>query len=110
MSLLNKFRWYLQQPFCRGCQPQEGVVEEINSLLSPSKRIKIINVLWDFNYNINLNPEINMLNCDATPSVFLNGRLKEGHGGRAYFKEFLKGYFEKKGDIKKSYFDEYFGL
>ena len=110
MNLLNKFRWNIFSPFCSGCIPQEGVVEEINSLLPPNKRIRSINVLWDFNYNINLNPEVNMLDCNATPSVFLNGRLQEGHGGKAYFKGFLKGYFEKKGDIKKSYFDEYFSL
>jgi len=110
MKLLNRFRWYLQQSLCSGCIPQEGVVEEINIHLPPEKKIRSINVLWDFNYNINLNPEINMLNCDATPSIFLNGRLKEGHGGRAYFKGFLKGYFEKKGDIRKSYFDGYFDL
>ena len=119
MKLLSKFRWYLQQAFCPNCIPQEGVVEEINSLLPPSKRIRSINVLWDFNYvfkvgeldrRINLNPEIDMLDCDVTPSIFLNGRLQEGLGGRAYFKGFLKGYFEKKGDIKRSYFDEHFGL
>ena len=110
MKLLDKFRWYLNQPLCSGCIPQEGVVEEVNSLLSPDKRIRNINVLWDFNYDINLNPELNMLDCNATPSIFLNGRLQEGHGGKAYFKGFLKGYFEKKGDIKKSYFDEYFDL
>ena len=110
MKLLNKFRWYLQQAFCGGCIPQEGVVEEVNSLLPPNKRIRSINVLWDFNYDFKLNPELNMLKCDATPSIFLNGRLQEGHGGRAYFKGFLKGYFEKKGDIKRSYFDEYFDL
>ena len=110
MKLLNKFRWYLNQAFCGGCIPQEGVVEEVNSLLPPNKRIRSINVLWDFNYDFKLNPELNMLKCDATPSIFLNGRLQEGHGGRAYFKGFLKGYFEKKGDIKRSYFDEYFDL
>ena len=110
MKLLNKFRWYLNQLLCSGCIPQEGVVEEINSLLPPSKRIRSINVLWDFNYGINLNPEINMLKSNATPSIFLSGNLQEGYGGRAYFKGFLKGYFEKKGDIKRSYFDDYFGL
>ena len=92
--LLNKFRWNLYSPLCNGCIPQEGVVEEINSLLSPNKRIRNINVLWDFNYEINLNPEINMLNSNATPSIFLNGNLQEGFGGRAYFKGLLKGYFE----------------
>ena len=110
MKLLNKFRWYLNQAFCGGCIPQEGVVEEVNSLLPPNKRIRSINVLWDFNYDFKLNPELNMLKCDVTPSIFLNGRLQEGHGGKAYFKGFLKGYFERKGDIKRSYFDEYFSL
>ena len=119
MKLLDKFRWYLNQMLCGGCIPQEGVVEEINSLLPPSKRIRSLNVLWDFNYvfkmgksdrRINLNPEIDMLDCDSTPSIFLGGVLHEGYGGRAYFKSYLKGYLEKKGDIKKSYFDEYFGL
>ena len=110
MKLLDKFRWYLNQMLCHGCIPQEGVVEEINSLLPPSKRIRNINVLWDFNYDINLNPELRMIDANATPSIFLNGRLQEGHGGMAYFKSYLKGYFEKKGDIKKTYFDEYFGL
>ena len=110
MNLLNKFRFYFNQMLCHGCIPQEGVIEEVNSLLPPNKRIRNVDVLWDFNYNFKLNPELEMIKCNATPSIYLGGRLQEGHGGRAYFKGFLKGYLERKGDIKKSYFDEYFGL
>lgn len=103
-------RWYIHQLLCAGCQLYEGVVEEINSLLKPEKRIRKVDVTWDFNYPFNLAPELKALKTDATPSLLLGNRLKEGYGGKSYLKGFLKGYLEKKGDIKRTYFDEHFGL
>ena len=108
--MINKIRMYLTQLLCPHCAENEGVVEEINSRLSPEKRIRNVNVTWDFNYNFNLNPISKVLDADSTPSTYLSGRLMEGTGGREYFKSFLKSYLERKGDIKKTYFDEYFDL
>lgn len=96
--------------FCHNCKDQEGVLEEVNSLVSPDKRIKNKNVFWNFNYGLELNQEVELLDCDATPSTYLAGTLLEGFGGREYFKSFLKGYLEGKGDIKKTFFDEHYDL
>ena len=105
-----EIRWYIRQLLCSGCQLYEGVVEEINTLLKPEKRIRGIDVTWDFNYDFHLAPELKSLKTDATPSLLLGNVLKEGYGGKPYFKSFLKGYLERKGDIKRTYFDEHFGL
>jgi len=92
----------------------EGIIAEINSLLKPEKRIRSVDVTYDFtSYGFNLAPELASLrekDVNATPSLLLGNRLKEGYGGIPYFKGFLRGYFERKGDIKKTYFDEFFGL
>lgn len=89
---------------------QEGVIESINIKLPPEKRIRNINATWDFNYGINLSPETRTLNADATPSTYIAGRLVEGSCGKVYFNSLLRGYLEKRGDIKRTYFDEYFEL
>lgn len=110
--MLNKIRWYINQLLCPNCELQEGVVEEMNSRVSPDKRIRSINVTWDFNkpYLFNFSPELKMVDADATPSLFLAGRMVEGYGGKSYLKSLLRGYFERKGDIRRTYFDEHFGL
>lgn len=89
---------------------QEGIIEKINSRLAPGKKIKNVDVTWDFNYGFNFKPESRIVNTNATPSVYSNGTMVEGGGGRKYFESFLKGYLETKGDIKRTYFDEYYDL
>lgn len=100
-------RFYIEQINCPYCQELKSIVEDINILLSPEKRIRIIDATWDWGFGINLNPILNYVDIDATPSVYLDGNVYQGFTSREHLRGFLMGYLETIGDIKRKYFDEY---
>ena len=75
---------YIEQSSCVFCPDLKGVVEEINVLLAPEKRINIIDVTWDWGFNVILNPILNHVDIDATPTLYLDGRMYQGFAGREH--------------------------
>jgi hypothetical protein len=96
------YRLLIVQRDCVHCKLIYGVAEEFNVFLKPEKKIRIVDVSDNWNFNVDLQPIVNHIDIKGTPTLYLGGEhpiLVEGVTTREWFKGFLKGYLEKAGDL-----------
>ena len=95
-------RILLVQQGCHHCKLYLGIIEEFNLLLHPEKRIQVIDVYDAWNYGVDLDPIVNHLDLNGTPTLYLGGKnpvMLEGVTTRPYLVGFLKGYLKRAGDL-----------
>jgi len=93
------------QRTCPLCEDMEGIVENFNIMLPPDKMIKVIDVSWDWGFDVTLTPLLNHVDIQGTPSIYLDGVLYEGFASREHLMGFLESFLRVKGEIKTRYFD-----
>mgnify|MGYP001604644954 CR=1 FL=1 len=98
----NNHRMLFQRPGCPHCKLYLGVIEEINIFLNPEKRIRIIDVTEEWDLGVKTEEIASYLDIKGTPTLYLGGKnpvVLEGVTTRPYLKGFLKGYFERLGEL-----------
>ena len=80
MIKLNKFkpRILLVRQGCHHCRKWHGIVERINFKLPPEKRIKIVDVILNQAYDIDIEPLLNKVPWQGTPTLILTGLTSNG--------------------------------
>jgi len=95
----NTFRvffYYVGCPYCLLCY---GIIDKINSMVKPGKRIAIVNI-YSSDYRVKI------IQPDVVPFIYLDGFVIKGTTSREYIESFLYGYMKEQGDLieKKKYY------
>lgn len=93
-------RFLIVESGCPFCAKYFPVIQKINMLLSPERRIKIINVN-ELEWNINFSPIIDLVKWKGTPFLYISGIVSEGITTKEYAEGFLMAVLEKEFLIQK---------
>lgn len=88
-------RFLLVEKICPFCIKYFPIINRINSNLPPKKRIKIIDTTDFEQFGVQLNPIIEKIEYEGTPTLMIDGIKVEGATSPMWIEGFLKSYLKE---------------